>query len=99
VTAFPPDVDQLEDAETDQQRARWLLRASLSLLLRDESHIRRRLQLAQFQAGVVYLDAELSFLRNTRRDDGGPTDLVGIEVARGRMDRIASGLPPRHMGA
>lgn len=99
MTAFPPDVDQLEDAETDQQRARWLLRASLSLLLRDQSHIRRRLQLAQFQAGVAYLDAELSFLRSPRRDDGGPTDLVGIEVARGRMDRIACGLPPRNMGA
>jgi hypothetical protein len=69
------------------------------LLLRDESQIRRRLQLAQFHAGVTYLDAELSFLRNQRRDDGGPIDFVGIEVARGRMDRIASGLPPRNTGA
>jgi hypothetical protein len=99
VTAFPPDVDQLDDAETDQQRARWLLRCSLSLLLRDESHIRRRLQLANFHLGIAYLDAELSFLRNARRDDGGPTDLIGIGAARGRMDRIACGLPPRHMGA
>ena len=99
MSAFLPDVDNLEDAETDQQRARWLIRAPLAKLLRDESHIRRRLQLVQFQAGVTYLDAELSFLRNARRDDGGPIDLVGIEVARGRMDRIACGLPPRHMGA
>ncbi|MDJ1632692.1 hypothetical protein [Rhizobium rhizogenes] len=97
--AFLPDVDHLNDAETDQQRARWLLRCSLSLLLRDESHIRRRLQLANFQLGVVYLDAELSFLRNPRRDDGGPIDLIEIAAARGRMDRIACGLPPRHMGA
>ena len=96
---FLPDVDNLEDAETDRQRARWLIRAPLAKLLRDESHIRRRLQIAQFQAGITYLEAELSFLRNPRRDDGGPVDLVGIEVARGRIDRIASGLPPRNLGA
>ncbi|MDK4704313.1 hypothetical protein PH562_18820 [Rhizobium sp. CNPSo 4062] len=99
MTAFLPDVDNLEDAETDQQRARWLIRASLAKLLRDESHIRRRLQLAQFHAGIAYLEAELSFLRNPRRDDGSPVDYCGIEVARGRMDRIASGLPPRNLGA
>lgn len=99
MTAFLPDVDNLEDAETDQQRARWLIRAPLAKLLRDESHIRRRLQLAHFHAGIKYLDAELTFLRNSRRDDGSPIDGVGIEVARGRMDRIASGLPPRNLGA
>ncbi|TWB20059.1 hypothetical protein FBZ99_101850 [Rhizobium sp. ERR 1071] len=99
MTDFLPDVDNLEDAETDQQRARWLIRASLAKLLRDESHIRRRLQLAQFHAGITYLEAELTFLRNPRRDDGGPVDLIGIEVARGRIDRIACGLPPRNLGA
>lgn len=98
MTAFLPDIEHLEDAETDQQRARWLLHTSLAQLLRDESRIRRCLQLAQFHVGVSYLDAELSFLRNSRRDDGGPADLLGIVVARGRMDRIACGLPPRNMG-
>ncbi|MGY5812019.1 hypothetical protein ACXHXG_30505 [Rhizobium sp. LEGMi198b] len=96
---FRPDVEDLDDAATDQQRARWLIRAPLSKLLRNEGYIRRRLQLAQFHAGVAYLDAELSFLRTPRRDDGGPSDLIGIEVARARMDRIACGLLPRNLGA
>ncbi|RKD61677.1 hypothetical protein [Rhizobium sp. WW_1] len=99
MTDFLPDVESLEDAEADQQRARWLIRTPLAQLLRDEIEIRRCLRLAHFQAGVTYLDAELSFLRNSRRDDGGPIDLIGIESARGRMDRIASGLPPRNLGA
>jgi hypothetical protein len=87
------------DVEGDSAMARWMLRCPLAKLLRDESHIRLALRLTGFRAGLDYLDAELSFLRDERADDGGPAKYLAITVARGRMDRIACGLPPRNMGA
>jgi hypothetical protein len=91
--------DDFADCIGDSEAARWLLRCSPSRLLRDESHIRRWLRLSGFRAGIDYLDAELLFLRSARADDGGPSELITITVARGRMDRIACGLPPRNLGA
>jgi hypothetical protein len=44
-----------------------------------------------------HVAAELSILREPRLDDGRPG--IGIAVGRGRMIRIACGLPPRELGA
>jgi hypothetical protein len=96
VIALPDDID---DCQTDAERARWLLRAAPAHLIREENFVRMVLRSTGFQAGVAYLDVELSHLRDIRRDDGESLNLLAIKVARGRMDRIACGLPPRHLGA
>ncbi|KWV42113.1 hypothetical protein AS026_21120 [Rhizobium altiplani] len=92
---FPPDID---DCTTDAERARWLLTASIDQLIRDQNFIRFALRAARFQAGLAYLDAEFSHMREPRREDGWPLNGVAIAVARGRLNRIASGLPPLNMG-
>lgn len=88
----------LSDCTTEQQRILWLLQSPLSVLARDESAIRAALRQAHFQAGVAYLDAELTSMREPRRDDGTPLDGLKLAVARGRANRIACGLPPNRLG-
>lgn len=91
-----PDLD---DCTSDAERARWLLTAPIDHLIRDQNFIRFVLRAAQFRHGLAYLDAELSHLREPRRDDGWPIQSIAIAVARGRLNRIASGLQPLRMGA
>lgn len=79
---------------TRYEWAIWLLCAPLATLLRDEMAIRNQLRLAGFREGLDYLDAELRMLRAERRDDGQTVAYIDIAVARGRMSRIAAGLPP-----
>lgn len=88
-----PDLDE---CTTDAERARWLLTASIDCLVREQSFIRLVLRQTGFTAGLDYLDAELADFRAPRRVDGGTVDLISIAIARGRMDRIACGLPPRN---
>jgi hypothetical protein len=87
-----PDLDE---CATDQERARWLLTAPIATLVRDENFIRMVLRGVQFRQGLDYLDAELKLHRSPRRGDGEIIDLISISSARGRMERIACGLPPR----
>jgi hypothetical protein len=84
-----------DECTTDAERARWLLTAAPATLVREESFIRLVLRSVQFRAGLDYLDAELDLHRSPRREDGETIDIISISSARGRMDRIASGLPPR----
>ena len=84
----------IDTCVTRQERATWLLRAPLSTLLRDEMAIRNQLRIAGFREGLAYLDAELRMLRADRREDGQTVAYIEIAVARGRMSRIAAGLPP-----
>jgi hypothetical protein len=94
LTDLRPDLDE---CITDAERARWLLTSSIDCLVREQSFIRLVLRGTQFREGLSYLDAELEHHRAPRRDDGETVDLIKIKTARGRMDRIASGLPPRSM--
>lgn len=89
--AFPVNSDT---CVTRYEWAIWLLCAPLATLLRDEMAIRNQLRLAGFREGLAYLDAELRMLRADRRDDGQTIAYIDIAVARGRMSRIAAGLPP-----
>jgi hypothetical protein len=94
LTDFRPDLDE---CITDAERARWLLTSSIDCLVREQSLIRIILRGTQFREGLSYLDAELDHFRSPRREDGETVDLITIKTARGRMDRIASGVPPRSM--
>jgi hypothetical protein len=93
---IPPD--DIDDCTTDAERAHWLLTASIDHLIRDQNFIRFVLRAAQFHQGLAYLDAEFSHLREPRREDGWPVQILAIAVARGRLNRIASGLLPLNMG-
>jgi hypothetical protein len=90
---------EIDDCENDAERARWLLTAPIDCLIRDANFIRMVLRGTHFHAGLAYLDAELSHLREPRREDGWPIQIISISVARGRLNRIASGLPLLNMGA
>lgn len=91
-----PDIDEcINDAE----RARWLLTASIEDLVVNRSFIQLVLRQCGFRDGLQYLEAELANFRARRTDDGEPVDLITIKTARGRMDRKACGLGPRHTGA
>jgi hypothetical protein len=95
-----PDLrHDFDECASDAERARWLLTASPECLVQNQSFIRLVSRQAGFLAGVEYLDAELSLFRAPRTDAGGIVDLISIETARGRMDRIACGLAPRRLGA
>lgn len=80
-----PLVELLADAQTEEERAAWLLACPLSLLLSEEPTIRRVLQTAGFAQGLVYLGVETSSLRCVRDDLGRPPLLMQRCAARGVM--------------
>ena len=92
------DMATFDGCATNRERAAWLLRASLDTLQREEMAIRHYLRESGFREGLAYLDAELRSLRAERREDGHVVDVITLAVARGRMARVAEGLPPVGMG-
>ncbi|EPE99516.1 hypothetical protein [Rhizobium grahamii] len=82
---------EIDDCENDAERANWLLTSPIDCLIRDENFIRMVLRGTHFHAGLAYLEAELSHLREPRREDGWPVQILAIAAARGRLKRIASG--------
>ncbi|WP_311273523.1 MULTISPECIES: hypothetical protein [unclassified Rhizobium] len=89
-----PRIEKLEAAQTREERAAWLLTCPLDVLLSCEMTIRNRLLNARFNEGLDYLDAELVDLRRERDADGGKNCNMLVGVARGRMERVALGMPP-----
>lgn len=87
----------LDVTSSREERACWLLACPLDVLLSCEIAIRKRLANARFQEGLDYLDAELTDLRRERGADGGKNSNMLVGVARGRMERIALGLPARQL--
>jgi hypothetical protein len=92
-----PRIEKLDAAQTREERAAWLLTCPLDVLLSCEMTIRNRLLNARFKEGLDYLDAELADLRRERGADGGKNCNMLVGVARGRMERIALGLPARQL--
>ncbi|MCI9865828.1 hypothetical protein RHIZ_07730 [Rhizobium skierniewicense] len=90
-------IEKLNAARTREERAAWLLNCPLDILLSCEMTIRNRLLNARFKEGLDYLDAELVDLRRERGADGGKNCNMLVGVARGRMERIALGLPARQL--
>jgi hypothetical protein len=90
-----PHMERLDAARNREERAAWLLSCPLDILLSCEMTIRNRLLNARFREGIDYLDAELADLRRDRPADGGRHCSMVVSAARGRMERIALGLPPR----
>jgi hypothetical protein len=91
---FDAETSDISDCSNDQERALWLLQCPLMRLVLDQSYIRRWLQQVGFQAGLQYLDNELSILREPRRDDGHTFSYMAMTVGRGRLARVAAGLSP-----
>ena len=90
-----PHMERLDAAQSREERAAWLLSCPLDILLSCEMTIRNRLLNARFREGIDYLEAELADLRRERPADGGRYCTMIVSAARGRMERIALGLPPR----
>ena len=61
-----PIVECLQNVADDAERARWLLVAPTSILLREEPAIRRILQAAGCLWGVSVLDVELAAMLSVR---------------------------------
>lgn len=95
MTVDIPFLEKLSDAQTREERAEWLLCCPLDVLLSCSMLIRNRLLQTGFREGITYLEAELADLRSVRRADGNKHYSMAVCVARGRMERIALGLPPR----
>lgn len=91
--AIIPRIEQLEAARTREERAAWLLTCPLDVLLSCEITIRNRLLNARFREGLEYLEIELTNLRRERGADGDKSLRMEVGAARGRMERIALGLP------
>ncbi len=91
--AIIPRIEQLEAAQTREERAAWLLTCPLDIMLSCEMTIRNRLLNARFREGLEYLEIELTDLRRERGADGDKSLRMEVGVARGRMERIALGLP------
>lgn len=85
----------LHDCTTDAERAQWLLSCPLRTLLLDQHEIITELRRRGFPAGVDYVEFELRLMRSPRGPDGDIINKVGAAIARGRIERIAHGLPPR----
>ncbi|ANV24788.1 hypothetical protein [Agrobacterium pusense] len=91
--AIIPRIEQLDAARTHEERAAWLLTCPLDVLLSCEMTIRNRLLNARFREGLEYLEIELTDLRRERGADGDKSLRMEVGAARGRMERIALGLP------
>lgn len=90
--------DHIFQCSTDAQRAMWLLSRPLAFLHSAERYVRFWLQKADFEDGLEYLDAELAQIRAERPLRYGPETLsMTICAARGRLKRVALGLPPLGM--
>lgn len=90
-----PIIEELENARTDAERARWLLQCPHGYLGKYEMTIRNRLRNAGFLAGVDYLETERAAIWMVRDDDGSISAAAAevITSARARMMAIARSVP------
>ena len=65
-----PVVEQLQDCQTDAERARWLLSVPVMVLYRDQTDIYRVLRAARFMRGQRLMNAEISALLAVRNSYG-----------------------------
>lgn len=88
-----PIIEELANAGSHQERARWLLRCPPGYLGKYEMTIRNRLRLAGFLAGVEYLETERLVVWMPRKEDGNQSDkaLEMLAGARAQMIAIAEG--------
>ncbi|MBY2911375.1 hypothetical protein [Rhizobium leguminosarum] len=86
-----PIVEQLMDAESDAERADWLLHCPYGVLHREQVPIRTILQTRRFEIGVAYLDALLSMTNATRLADGQlpQTIVLAVHIAAGNLKLAA----------
>ncbi|RVI02607.1 hypothetical protein CN205_25740 [Sinorhizobium meliloti] len=92
MTQFLPIIEELADAPDHAARARWLLRAPLAVIIRDQVIIHRLLSAAGFHEGLAYFAAEIAALSATRGRDGlAPSTLRTREYARIGIQIIARG--------
>lgn len=67
---LPPTIDELAAAETDRDRALWLLRAPSSLLLSHQLEIRAVIASVGFMPGLTAIAAEVAALCAVRDRHG-----------------------------
>jgi hypothetical protein len=93
MTSLLPILEELADAPNHAARARWLLEAPLSVLIRDQVTVHRLLSAAGFCEGLAYLTAEIAALSATRGRDGLAPSTIRMtrEYARIGMQVIARG--------
>jgi hypothetical protein len=92
-----PRIDQMYGARTNADRAAWLLSCPFDVLLSCEMTVRNHLRSVGFREGVAYLELELSELRRERQPDADQSFSMEVKAARGRMERVALGLPPTRL--
>ncbi len=80
-------------AQSREELDELLLACPLDDLLSCEMTIRDRLLNTQFREGIEYPEIELADLRRERGADGDKSMRMEVGAARGRMERIALGLP------
>jgi len=71
-----PIVELLADCKTDAERAQWLFACPSAVLYREDGSIRAILRKAGLQAGIDYLDVELSAMRAVR----GPLGMLAPKI-------------------
>ncbi|MDX0275736.1 hypothetical protein GOC21_17600 [Sinorhizobium meliloti] len=91
MTSLLPIIEELADAPDHAARARWLLAAPLSVLIRDQVTVRRLLASAGFHEGLAYFEAETAALSAVRGGDGLAPNTVRMtrEYARIGIQVIA----------
>ena len=70
ISRLLPVIAELTAACTDSERSAWLLAVPYSVLLTYQRTIRDRLTVADFAAGLLYLDTCLALLRSVRTQPG-----------------------------
>jgi hypothetical protein len=93
MSALLPIIEELADAPGHAARARWLMAAPHSVLLRDQVDIRRLLTAAGFHEGLAYFEADIAALCAVRGRDGLAPETVRLtrEYARIGVQVIARG--------
>lgn len=90
-----PIIEELENARTDADRARWLLQCPQGFLGKYEMTIRNRLRSVGFLEGVDALEAERLVIWMPRKADGSLSDNAAEILGqwRARLMQIAEGGP------
>lgn len=93
MTIMLPIIEELASASDDAMRARWLLRVPEHVLSRDQVAIHDLLAAADFQEGIVALNAEVAASSAVRDESGGIPARIRLarEYARIGLKIIARG--------
>jgi hypothetical protein len=89
-----PIIEQLEDARSDAERARWLLQCPPGYLGKYEMTIRNRLRSSGFLVGVEALEIERLVIWMPRKTDGSLSEKAEelLSQSRAQLIAIAEGL-------